>query len=100
MMWLADRLNTYPGVVRSGRCQQHLGRGTRPISRVPIILVLTTFSLNCMTEVCLHMFVSQSIQDEPVHILNVAIKTDSDIDDDGLAAMFREFTQTKVRCLG
>ncbi|CAB1352795.1 unnamed protein product, partial [Coregonus sp. 'balchen'] len=29
----------------------------------------------------------KSIQDEPVHILNVAIKTDSDIDDDGLAAM-------------
>uniref|UniRef100_A0A673Z9H0 acetyl-CoA carboxylase n=1 Tax=Salmo trutta TaxID=8032 RepID=A0A673Z9H0_SALTR len=80
---------------KSGRCQQHLGRGTRPISRVPIILVLTTFSLNCMTEVCLHMFVPQSIQDEPVHILNVAIKTDSDIDDDGLAAMFREFTQSE-----
>uniref|UniRef100_A0A6Q2Z1R9 acetyl-CoA carboxylase n=1 Tax=Esox lucius TaxID=8010 RepID=A0A6Q2Z1R9_ESOLU len=39
-----------------------------------------------------------SIQDEPVHILNVAIKSDSDIDDDGLAAMFREFTQSKVRC--
>uniref|UniRef100_A0A8C7UBM4 acetyl-CoA carboxylase n=1 Tax=Oncorhynchus mykiss TaxID=8022 RepID=A0A8C7UBM4_ONCMY len=69
--------------------------GTRPISRVPIILVVTTFSLNCMTEVCLHVFVSQSIQDEPVHILNVAIKTDSDIDDDGLAAMFREFTQSE-----
>ncbi|XP_019903758.3 acetyl-CoA carboxylase 1 isoform X1 [Esox lucius] len=37
----------------------------------------------------------KSIQDEPVHILNVAIKSDSDIDDDGLAAMFREFTQSK-----
>ena len=42
---------------------------------------------------------SQSIQDEPIHILNVAIKTDSDIDDDGLAAMFREFTQSKVRAV-
>lgn len=41
-------------------------------------------------------FVIQSIQDEPIHILNVAIKTDSDIDDDGLASMFREFTQSKV----
>ena len=38
----------------------------------------------------------QSIVDEPIHILNVAIKTDSDIEDDGLAAMFREFTQSKV----
>ncbi|KAL0994179.1 hypothetical protein UPYG_G00118810 [Umbra pygmaea] len=37
----------------------------------------------------------KSIQDEPIHILNVAIKSDSDIDDDGLAAMFREFTQSK-----
>uniref|UniRef100_A0A8C5FHV9 acetyl-CoA carboxylase n=1 Tax=Gadus morhua TaxID=8049 RepID=A0A8C5FHV9_GADMO len=35
------------------------------------------------------------IVDEPIHILNVAIKTDSDIEDDGLAAMFREFTQSK-----
>ena len=41
-------------------------------------------------------FVIQSVQDEPIHILNVAIKTDSDIDDDGLAANFREFTQSKV----
>uniref|UniRef100_A0A4W4HB32 acetyl-CoA carboxylase n=1 Tax=Electrophorus electricus TaxID=8005 RepID=A0A4W4HB32_ELEEL len=41
----------------------------------------------------------QSIQDEPVHILNIAIKTDSDIDDDGLAAMFREFTQSKKSLL-
>uniref|UniRef100_A0A8C1CXW5 acetyl-CoA carboxylase n=1 Tax=Cyprinus carpio carpio TaxID=630221 RepID=A0A8C1CXW5_CYPCA len=40
---------------------------------------------------------NKSIQDEPIHILNVAIKTDSDIDDDGLAAMFREFTQSKVK---
>lgn len=39
----------------------------------------------------------QSIQDEPIHILNVAIKTDSDTDDDGLAAMFHEFTQSKVK---
>lgn len=39
----------------------------------------------------------QSIQDEPIHILNVAIKTDSEIEDDGLAAMFREFTQSKVK---
>lgn len=38
----------------------------------------------------------QSILDEPIHILNVAIKTDSDIDDDSLAASFREFTQSKV----
>ncbi|XP_072302602.1 acetyl-CoA carboxylase 1 isoform X3 [Eucyclogobius newberryi] len=41
----------------------------------------------------------KSIQDEPVHILNVAIKTDSDIDDDGLAAMFREFTHSKKSLL-
>uniref|UniRef100_A0A8C0HD10 acetyl-CoA carboxylase n=1 Tax=Chelonoidis abingdonii TaxID=106734 RepID=A0A8C0HD10_CHEAB len=35
-------------------------------------------------------------REEPIHILNIAIKTDCDIDDDGLAAMFREFTQSKV----
>uniref|UniRef100_A0A803VTR9 acetyl-CoA carboxylase n=1 Tax=Ficedula albicollis TaxID=59894 RepID=A0A803VTR9_FICAL len=35
-------------------------------------------------------------REEPIHILNVAIKTDSDVDDDSLAAMFREFTQSKV----
>lgn len=38
----------------------------------------------------------QSAWEEPIHILNVAIKTDSDVDDDSLAAMFREFTQSKV----
>uniref|UniRef100_A0A3Q3ABR9 acetyl-CoA carboxylase n=1 Tax=Kryptolebias marmoratus TaxID=37003 RepID=A0A3Q3ABR9_KRYMA len=42
---------------------------------------------------------NKSVQDEPVHILNVAIKTDSDIDDDGLAKMFREFTQSKKSLL-
>uniref|UniRef100_A0A665X7M6 acetyl-CoA carboxylase n=1 Tax=Echeneis naucrates TaxID=173247 RepID=A0A665X7M6_ECHNA len=41
-------------------------------------------------------FTRSSALEEPIHILNVAIKTDSDIDDDGLAAMFREFTQSKV----
>ncbi len=44
-------------------------------------------------------FCLQSIQDEPIHILNVAIKTDSDIEDDELAAMFREFTQSKVNIM-
>ncbi|XP_078787302.1 acetyl-CoA carboxylase 1 isoform X4 [Oryzias latipes] len=42
---------------------------------------------------------NKSVQDEPIHILNVAIKTDSDMDDDGLAAMFREFTQSKKSVL-
>uniref|UniRef100_A0A8D2N636 acetyl-CoA carboxylase n=1 Tax=Zonotrichia albicollis TaxID=44394 RepID=A0A8D2N636_ZONAL len=37
----------------------------------------------------------KSAREEPIHILNVAIKTDGDVDDDGLAAMFREFTQSK-----
>ncbi|KAL8199181.1 UNVERIFIED_CONTAM: hypothetical protein K2H54_036304 [Gekko kuhli] len=37
----------------------------------------------------------KSAREEPIHILNVAIKTDCDIDDEGLAAMFREFTQSK-----
>lgn len=41
----------------------------------------------------------QSAREEPIHILNVAIKTDSDVDDDSLAAMFREFTQSKVSSL-
>lgn len=41
-------------------------------------------------------FQLQAAREEPIHILNVAIKTDSDVDDDGLAAMFREFTQSKV----
>lgn len=45
---------------------------------------------------CLCVAVFQSVLDEPIHILNVAIKTDSDTDDDGLAASFREFTQSKV----
>uniref|UniRef100_A0A674KB54 acetyl-CoA carboxylase n=1 Tax=Terrapene triunguis TaxID=2587831 RepID=A0A674KB54_9SAUR len=38
-------------------------------------------------------------REEPIHILNIAIKTDCDIDDDGLAAMFREFTQSKKSVL-
>ncbi|XP_018104904.1 acetyl-CoA carboxylase isoform X2 [Xenopus laevis] len=42
---------------------------------------------------------NKSSRDEPIHILNVAIKTDCDIDDDGLAAMFREFTQSKKAVL-
>ncbi|XP_078535903.1 acetyl-CoA carboxylase 1 isoform X1 [Lissotriton helveticus] len=42
---------------------------------------------------------TKSARDEPIHILNVAIKTDCDIDDDGLAAMFREFTQSKKAVL-
>uniref|UniRef100_A0A8C0VF86 Acetyl-CoA carboxylase alpha n=1 Tax=Cyanistes caeruleus TaxID=156563 RepID=A0A8C0VF86_CYACU len=41
----------------------------------------------------------KSAREEPIHILNVAIKTDSDVDDDGLAAMFREFTQSKKSVL-
>ncbi|MBN3319914.1 ACACA carboxylase, partial [Atractosteus spatula] len=42
---------------------------------------------------------SKSVRDEPIHILNVAIKTDGDIDDDGLAGMFRDFTQSKKSLL-
>ncbi|XP_019714440.1 acetyl-CoA carboxylase 1 isoform X1 [Hippocampus comes] len=42
---------------------------------------------------------NKSTQEEPIHILNVAIKTDSDMDDDGLAAMFRDFTQSKKSLL-
>nr|XP_042713807.1 acetyl-CoA carboxylase 1 isoform X3 [Chrysemys picta bellii] len=41
----------------------------------------------------------KSAREEPIHILNIAIKTDCDIDDDGLAAMFREFTQSKKSVL-
>ncbi|KAK2537344.1 Acaca [Columba guinea] len=41
----------------------------------------------------------KAAREEPIHILNVAIKTDSDVDDDGLAAMFREFTQSKKSVL-
>ncbi|KAJ6657884.1 hypothetical protein lerEdw1_001804 [Lerista edwardsae] len=41
----------------------------------------------------------KSAREEPIHILNVAIKTDCDIDDEGLAGMFREFTQSKDRIL-
>uniref|UniRef100_A0A672MZI5 acetyl-CoA carboxylase n=1 Tax=Sinocyclocheilus grahami TaxID=75366 RepID=A0A672MZI5_SINGR len=48
---------------------------------------------------CVFFVLLQSIQDEPIHILNVAIKTDSDIDDDGLAAMFHEFTHSKKSLL-
>ncbi|XP_066465318.1 acetyl-CoA carboxylase 1 [Eleutherodactylus coqui] len=42
---------------------------------------------------------NKSIRDEPIHILNIAIKTDCDIDDDSLAAMFRDFTQNKKAVL-
>ncbi|KAK1157586.1 acetyl-CoA carboxylase-like [Acipenser oxyrinchus oxyrinchus] len=42
---------------------------------------------------------SKSVQDESIHILNVAIKTDSDIEDDALAAMFKQFTQSKKSLL-
>lgn len=61
---------------------------------------VTGWSLTCIivqlrTQVCICV-VFQSVQDEPIHILNVAIKTDSNIDDDSLAASFREFTQSKV----
>uniref|UniRef100_H9G678 Acetyl-CoA carboxylase alpha n=2 Tax=Anolis carolinensis TaxID=28377 RepID=H9G678_ANOCA len=38
-------------------------------------------------------------REEPIHILNVAIKTDCDIDDEGLAAMFRDFTQSRKSIL-
>ncbi|XP_075760889.1 acetyl-CoA carboxylase 1 isoform X10 [Pelodiscus sinensis] len=41
----------------------------------------------------------KNARDEPIHILNVAIKTDCDIDDDGLAATFRAFTQSKKSVL-
>ncbi|OXB64870.1 hypothetical protein ASZ78_009751 [Callipepla squamata] len=41
----------------------------------------------------------KAAREEPIHILNVAIKTDGDVDDDGLAAMFREFTQSKKSVL-
>ncbi|XP_038231848.1 acetyl-CoA carboxylase 1 isoform X3 [Dermochelys coriacea] len=41
----------------------------------------------------------KSAREEPIHILNIAIKTDCDIDDDGLAAMFRDFTQSKKSVL-
>ncbi|NXP82489.1 ACAC carboxylase, partial [Ramphastos sulfuratus] len=41
----------------------------------------------------------KAAREEPIHILNVAIKTDSDVDDDGLAAMFRDFTQSKKSVL-
>ncbi|XP_044144047.1 acetyl-CoA carboxylase 1 isoform X2 [Bufo gargarizans] len=42
---------------------------------------------------------NKSVRDEPIHILNIAIKTDCDIDDDSLAAMFRDFTQNKKAVL-
>nr|XP_060613005.1 acetyl-CoA carboxylase 1 isoform X4 [Anolis sagrei ordinatus] len=41
----------------------------------------------------------KSAREEPIHILNVAIKTDCDIDDEGLAAMFRDFTQSRKSVL-
>uniref|UniRef100_A0A8C8SC70 acetyl-CoA carboxylase n=1 Tax=Pelusios castaneus TaxID=367368 RepID=A0A8C8SC70_9SAUR len=41
----------------------------------------------------------KSAREEPIHILNIAIKTDCDIDDDGLASMFKEFTQNKKSVL-
>lgn len=54
---------------------------------------VSVYMLEWIPLVC---FEPQSAREEPIHILNVAIKTDCDIDDEGLAAMFREFTQSKV----
>uniref|UniRef100_A0AAX7SUC5 acetyl-CoA carboxylase n=1 Tax=Astatotilapia calliptera TaxID=8154 RepID=A0AAX7SUC5_ASTCA len=67
---------------------------TPPCQRMGAMVAFRSFQ-EFTKSMCI-CFVTQSIQDEPIHILNVAIKTDSDIDDDGLAAMFREFTQSKV----
>uniref|UniRef100_A0A674KBB7 acetyl-CoA carboxylase n=1 Tax=Terrapene triunguis TaxID=2587831 RepID=A0A674KBB7_9SAUR len=57
---------------------------------IPLFVVVNNLFIR------LAFFKLQSAREEPIHILNIAIKTDCDIDDDGLAAMFREFTQSKV----
>ncbi|XP_063060931.1 acetyl-CoA carboxylase-like isoform X2 [Engraulis encrasicolus] len=38
---------------------------------------------------------AKSVPDEPIQILNVAIKTEGNIDDNGLATMLHDFTQSK-----
>uniref|UniRef100_A0A4W3J4A2 Acetyl-CoA carboxylase 1-like n=1 Tax=Callorhinchus milii TaxID=7868 RepID=A0A4W3J4A2_CALMI len=39
---------------------------------------------------------NKSMRDEPIHILNVGIKIDNGIDDEGLAVMFEEFMHSMV----
>lgn len=68
------------------------------LERLYNVAFLLLFVVNLFIR--LAFFKLQSAREEPIHILNIAIKTDCDIDDDGLAAMFREFTQSKVNsCL-
>lgn len=61
----------------------------------PLLTMPTCYAVNNLFMEGI-FFKLQAAREEPIHILNVAIKTDSDVDDDGLAAMFREFTQSKV----
>ncbi|XP_032823616.2 acetyl-CoA carboxylase 1 isoform X2 [Petromyzon marinus] len=42
---------------------------------------------------------SKSVRQDPIHILNVAIKIDSDTEDDELVTVLRDFTQSKKRIL-
>uniref|UniRef100_A0A8B9TQ39 acetyl-CoA carboxylase n=2 Tax=Anas platyrhynchos TaxID=8839 RepID=A0A8B9TQ39_ANAPL len=60
----------------------------------PLLTMPTCYAVNNLFMEGI-FFKLQAAREEPIHILNVAIKTDSDVDDDGLAAMFREFTQSK-----
>lgn len=61
-------------------------------------ILLSTITFLCVSQPPNLSYVLglQVPRDEPIHILNVAIKTDCDIEDDRLAAMFREFTQQNV----
>lgn len=67
----------------------------RVVLEEPLLTMPTCYAVNNLFMEGI-FFKLQAAREEPIHILNVAIKTDSDVDDDGLAAMFREFTQSKV----
>uniref|UniRef100_A0A8B9TM55 acetyl-CoA carboxylase n=1 Tax=Anas platyrhynchos TaxID=8839 RepID=A0A8B9TM55_ANAPL len=66
----------------------------RVVFEEPLLTMPTCYAVNNLFMEGI-FFKLQAAREEPIHILNVAIKTDSDVDDDGLAAMFREFTQSK-----
>lgn len=80
-----------------------MGKSKCPVGHISFSVILLStiifFSASVLASLLMSLSCVLGLQvprDEPIHILNVAIKTDCDIEDDRLAAMFREFTQQNV----
>lgn len=79
-----------------------VGKSKCPVGHISFsVILLSTVIFLCLCisqppNVFVFVLGLQVPRDEPIHILNVAIKTDCDIEDDRLAVMFREFTQQNV----